>query len=59
MRVHVFNLLDGKKSIMIEPSRGKGLAPVVLHDVTIEDLKRRLLPVVQRMRGQDPQQPPE
>lgn len=50
MRVSVYKADDGRLSIWVEPSLGRGLPPVLLRNVTEKNVKEALLPVVERLR---------
>lgn len=50
MRIHIFKRADGSLSVMLEPSIGKGLAPVLLQDITPDNVTEKVLPEVEKMR---------
>lgn len=50
MRVSVYKLEDGKMDVLVESTPGKGRSPVMLPDVTREDVVERVLPLVTQMR---------
>lgn len=50
MRVSVYKLENGRQDVLVEASPGSGLAPVLIPNVTKEDIKSRVLPVVVEMR---------
>lgn len=51
MRVHVYKDDKGNLSALIEPSPGRGRAPVLLQGITEENVVREVLPVVEGLRG--------
>ena len=50
MRVHVYKDDEGNLSVFVEPSPGKGRAPVLLRGVTAENVVEQLLPVIEAAR---------
>lgn len=50
MKVLVYKLETGGFSVLVQASPGKGRAPVVLNDVTLENIKGRVLPAVEAAR---------
>lgn len=50
MRVSVFKDEKGELSVLIQASVGRGLAPVLIKDITQENLRSKVLPVVAEMR---------
>lgn len=55
MKVSVYKLETGGLTVLVQSSPGKGRAPVLLSDVTLENIKGRVLPLVEELRG--PKQP--
>ena len=51
MRVHIYKDDKGDLSALVEPSPGKGRAPVLLQGITAGNVVREVLPVVQGLRG--------
>lgn len=50
MKVSVYKLEGGGMSVMVESSPGKGRAPVLLQDITPENIAAKVLPVIQQLR---------
>ena len=50
MRVSVYKLDDGAMAVLVEASPGRGLSPVMLSDVTPENVEGRLTPLIEEMR---------
>lgn len=51
MKVSVYRSEEGNLSVLVQASPGKGLAPVVLSDVTSDNVKERVKAAVDAMRG--------
>lgn len=52
MRVHVFKGDNGLLSVLLEPSIGKGLAPVAIPFQGKAELKGKVLSEIRKMRGE-------
>lgn len=52
MRVRVFIGKEGILSVLVEPSRGKGLVPVVIQDVKLGEVVEKVGPTISAMRGE-------
>ena len=50
MKVSVYALEDGRMDVLVQATPGKGRAPVVVQDVTPEDVVTRVGKVVTEMR---------
>lgn len=50
MRVSVYRDLDGEMSVLIEATPGKGRAPVLLRNVTAENVVAGVRPLIDAMR---------
>lgn len=50
MKVSVYVLEDGGMSVLVQASPGSGLSPALVQEVTQENFKSKVLPVVTRMR---------
>lgn len=50
MRVSVYRLPEGKMSVLVEASTGRGLSPVMVEGVTSENVVHKVLPLVTQMR---------
>jgi hypothetical protein len=50
MRVHIYKDDAGKLSAFVEPSPGKGKAPLLLVGITPENVVEQVLPAVVAMR---------
>lgn len=50
MKVSVYIDEDGRLSVMVQASPGRGRAPTVLPVVTHKDIKEKVLAVVEEMR---------
>ncbi len=50
MKVHVYQVDEGSFSVLVIPSLGKGRAPVLLQNVTSENLVAGVLPVIEDAR---------
>lgn len=50
MRVHIYKDDKGRLSAFVEPSPGRGMAPVLLQDITPGNVVASVLPVVTSLR---------
>lgn len=50
MKVTVYKLEDGRMSVLIESTPGKGRAPVLLQGITQENVSSAVLGVVTQLR---------
>lgn len=50
MKVSVYKDAKGELSALIQASPGKGRPPMLLRGITLENVKSRVLPVVEAMR---------
>lgn len=50
MRVSIYKQEDGSMSAMVEASPGKGRPPVLIQDITGENVTARVAPVIDAMR---------
>ncbi len=51
MKVSIYKLPNGKMDALVEAAVGHGKAPVLVQDVTGENIKERILPVIVHQRG--------
>lgn len=51
MRVHIYKEPEGKVSVFIEPSPGKGRPPVLLQNLTPANVREKVLPVLMAARA--------
>lgn len=52
MKVMVYKPREGKHDVLVIPSVGRGLSPVLLKDVARENLSEEVRAVVEEIRGQ-------
>lgn len=57
MRVGVYVVRNGKLSVLVEASPGRGMSPVLLPDLEANQVRAAVLPVIQQMRVSRPLQP--
>lgn len=50
VKVYVYKLENGRRDVLVEPTLGNGKAPVLLKEVTSEDILDRVLPVIVEAR---------
>ena len=59
MKVSVYKGPEGKLSVLVQASVGGGLAPVVVPEVTLENIQEKVRPLVVAMRRPKRTQQPE
>ena len=57
MRVHIYKRDEGQLTVMVEPTHGKGLPPVLLENVTAENVAEVVGPVIAAARAPGRQDP--
>lgn len=50
MKVSVYKGPEGKLSVLVQASPGKGRPPVVIPEVTLQNIQEKVLPLVEAMR---------
>lgn len=51
MKVSVYKSQEGALSVLVQASVGKGLAPIMIGGITLENLKGKVRPVIDAMRA--------
>lgn len=51
MKVSVYKVLGDGMAILVQASPGMGRAPIMISGITRKNLKEKVLPVVEGMRG--------
>lgn len=51
MRVSVYIMPDGAMTALVQASPGSGLPPVLVSGVTEENVREKILPIVEAVRG--------
>lgn len=57
MRVWIHKLLDDTLSVLVQPSPGSRMSPVMIQGVTAENVVAQTLPVIEGMRRRGKQDP--
>lgn len=52
MRVYIYKGIGEALHVLVEPSLGRGLPPQLLKDVTKQDIRERVEPVVRHLKRQ-------